>query len=217
VLAHRLAFEGKPVAVVDQPVEDRICDGRILKVSVPLLEGQLAGDQRRLAVVAIIEDLHQIPTDRIGQWRETEVVDDDEIGLGELAKERRLGLQGGVTGKLVDEPREPEAADAVVGAAGGMADGASEVTLADAGGSGDKHVEVLGDPLETGDLAEASAIETAGGLEVDVLDGVVYHTYSSYARGLDGLWGMWQWLDRAPKGRNETGRWWRRHDEYDNK
>ena len=34
-------------------------------------------------------------------------------------------------------------------------------------------------------------------------DGVVYHTYSAYARGLDGLWGMYQWLDRAPKGRNE--------------
>jgi predicted dithiol-disulfide oxidoreductase (DUF899 family) len=46
-------------------------------------------------------------------------------------------------------------------------------------------------------------------------DEVVYHTYSSYARGLDGLWGMYQWLDRAPKGRNETGIWWRRHDEYD--
>ena len=46
-------------------------------------------------------------------------------------------------------------------------------------------------------------------------DGVVYHAYSAYARGLDGLWGMYQWLDRAPKGRNETGVWWRRHDEYD--
>jgi predicted dithiol-disulfide oxidoreductase (DUF899 family) len=45
-------------------------------------------------------------------------------------------------------------------------------------------------------------------------DGIVYHTYSTYARGLDGLWGMYQWLDRAPKGRNETGIWWRRHDEY---
>jgi predicted dithiol-disulfide oxidoreductase (DUF899 family) len=47
-------------------------------------------------------------------------------------------------------------------------------------------------------------------------DGVVYHTYSAYACGLDGLWGMYQWLDRAPLGRNETGHWWRRHDEYDN-
>ncbi|HLG87831.1 MAG TPA: thioredoxin family protein [Alphaproteobacteria bacterium] len=45
-------------------------------------------------------------------------------------------------------------------------------------------------------------------------DGVVYHTYSTYARGLDGLWGMYQWLDRAPKGRNETGPWWRHHDMY---
>jgi predicted dithiol-disulfide oxidoreductase (DUF899 family) len=45
-------------------------------------------------------------------------------------------------------------------------------------------------------------------------DGVVYHTYSAYARGVDGLWGMYQWLDRAPRGRNETGLWWRRHDEY---
>jgi len=35
---------------------------------------------------------------------------------------------------------------------------------------------------------------------------------------VDGLWGMYQWLDRAPLGRNETeaGFWWRRHDEYDN-
>jgi len=46
-------------------------------------------------------------------------------------------------------------------------------------------------------------------------DGALYHTYSAYSRGVDGLWGMYQWLDRAPKGRNETGVWWRRHDEYD--
>jgi predicted dithiol-disulfide oxidoreductase (DUF899 family) len=52
-------------------------------------------------------------------------------------------------------------------------------------------------------------------------EGVVYHTYSAYARGLDGLWGVYQWLDRAPRGRNETRthdaplNWFRRHDEYD--
>ena len=45
-------------------------------------------------------------------------------------------------------------------------------------------------------------------------DGVVYHTYSAYSRGVDSLWGMYQWLDRAPKGRNETSIWMRRRDEY---
>ena len=46
-------------------------------------------------------------------------------------------------------------------------------------------------------------------------DGVVYHTYSTYSRGFDAMWGMYQWLDRAPKGRNEHGVWWRHHDKYE--
>jgi len=54
------------------------------------------------------------------------------------------------------------------------------------------------------------------GLSAFVLeDGVIYHTYSAYARGVDAIWSMYPWLDRAPKGRNETGPWLRRHDEYD--
>ena len=45
-------------------------------------------------------------------------------------------------------------------------------------------------------------------------DGVVYHTYSAYARGLDGLGDVPVARPRT-EGRNETGVWWRRHDEYD--
>jgi predicted dithiol-disulfide oxidoreductase (DUF899 family) len=66
----------------------------------------------------------------------------------------------------------------------------------------------------------ATYTREAPGMSAFVLkDGVVYHTYSAYARGLDGLWGMYQWLDRAPRGRNEAGtdgflKWLRRHDEY---
>lgn len=62
----------------------------------------------------------------------------------------------------------------------------------------------------------ATYVRDRPGMSAFVLeDGEVYHTYSTYARGLDGLWGAYQWLDRAPKGRNETGMWWRRQDEYD--
>jgi len=47
-------------------------------------------------------------------------------------------------------------------------------------------------------------------------DGVVYHTYSAFSRGVDALWNMWQWLDRAPNGRNEGDvSWFRRHDKYE--
>jgi predicted dithiol-disulfide oxidoreductase (DUF899 family) len=63
----------------------------------------------------------------------------------------------------------------------------------------------------------ATYVRDRPGMSAFVLeDGVIYHTYSTYARGLDGLWGAYQWLDRAPRGRNETGIWWRRRDEYKN-
>ena len=71
----------------------------------------------------------------------------------------------------------------------------------------------------TGTDARTYSRERPGMSAFVLEDDVVYHTFSTYARGLDGLWGMYQWLDRAPKGRNETGlwetgHWWRRHDEY---
>lgn len=62
----------------------------------------------------------------------------------------------------------------------------------------------------------ASFMRQLPGMSAFVLDdGVVYHTYSAYARGLDSLWGLYQWLDRAPKGRNESEHWVRHHDRYD--
>jgi predicted dithiol-disulfide oxidoreductase (DUF899 family) len=67
----------------------------------------------------------------------------------------------------------------------------------------------------TGTDAATYTRERPGMSAFTLEDGLVYHTYSAYARGLDGIWGMYQWLDRAPKGRNETGVWWRRNDEYE--
>jgi predicted dithiol-disulfide oxidoreductase (DUF899 family) len=64
----------------------------------------------------------------------------------------------------------------------------------------------------------ATYIRERPGMSAFALEnGVIYHTYSTYARGLDVLWGFYPWLDRAPKGRNERGLWWRRHDEYENR
>jgi predicted dithiol-disulfide oxidoreductase (DUF899 family) len=66
----------------------------------------------------------------------------------------------------------------------------------------------------TGTDAATYTRERPGMSAFVIEDGVVYHTYSTYSRGVDAIWGMYPWLDRAPKGRNETSPWWRRHDEY---
>jgi predicted dithiol-disulfide oxidoreductase (DUF899 family) len=80
-------------------------------------------------------------------------------------------------------------------------------------------------PLVLREMAAATGTDVAGylseqpGMSAFVLaDGVVYHTYSTFARGLEFLMGYYQILDRAPKGRDEgaeAGFWIRRHDEYD--
>ena len=60
--------------------------------------------------------------------------------------------------------------------------------------------------------------EQAAGMSAFALDdGVVYHTYSTYARGVEQLMGTLRILDMAPLGRNEEAPsdWWRRHDEYE--
>lgn len=79
---------------------------------------------------------------------------------------------------------------------------------ADAPGAADGHAAKCGVDLRT-------YLRELPGMSAFVLeDAAVHHAYSTYARGLDGLWGMHQWLDRAPRGRNETAPWWRRRDEY---
>jgi len=71
--------------------------------------------------------------------------------------------------------------------------------------------------LEQADVAWRNWSGEQPGMSAFALDaGVVYHTYSAYSRGFDALWTMWQWLDRAPLGRNEDDlSWFRRHDRYE--
>jgi predicted dithiol-disulfide oxidoreductase (DUF899 family) len=66
----------------------------------------------------------------------------------------------------------------------------------------------------TGTDPATSPRERRGMSAFALVDGGVYHTYSAFARGVDGLWGMYQWLDRAPKGRNEHDFWIRHRDAY---
>ena len=91
-----------------------------------------------------------------------------------------------------------------------------------AGGSDAQEWRLRGDGGPVAQIAAMTGTDVATytrdrpGLSAFVLEGgAVYHAYSTYARGLDGLWGAYQWLDRAPKGRNESGIWWRHRDAYD--
>ncbi len=99
--------------------------------------------------------------------------------------------------------------------------GEVEYNYRKSGHSSRKDIEEQAEPPEGKKIAATTGTDwatytrEAPGMSAFALeDGVVYHTYSAFARGVDGLWGMYQWLDRAPQGRNESDFWIRRHDEY---
>jgi predicted dithiol-disulfide oxidoreductase (DUF899 family) len=88
----------------------------------------------------------------------------------------------------------------------------------------DYHVSFTPDELKAGKvqynyrLAEWSGSE-APGISIFLKDGdKIYHTYSTYERGLDMLNVAYHYMDLVPKGRDEgndgVGEWLRRHDEY---
>ena len=97
-------------------------------------------------------------------------------------------------------------------------------------GGAEYNFEPTGDATPLFDVDSGFLYDTARGSGADIReflqerpgmstfvleDGVVYHSYSAYARGLDGLWGAYQWMDRAPFGRHGDDHAWVRHDEYE--
>ena len=59
-LAHALAGKGQPVSVMDESVQNSIGQGRIADGLVPVLDRELAGDDRGAAAVAVFEDFQQV-------------------------------------------------------------------------------------------------------------------------------------------------------------
>ena len=85
----------------------------------------------------------------------------------------------------------------------------------------DRLYRLEADPGLVGETAASAGVDLEGflqeapGMSAFALDdGVVYHAYSTYARGLDGLWGAYQWLDRTPLGRNGDEQRWVHRDKY---
>ncbi|EGV20644.1 hypothetical protein ThimaDRAFT_0422 [Thiocapsa marina 5811] len=166
--AHRLAFEGDPVGVVDQSVEDRIGEGGIPDQVVPMLEGQLAGDERGALAVAVVEQLEQIAPSLGVQPHEPPVVDQQQIGVGEAAHELGEAAVGVGEAQFLEQARGAQIARGETLSARLLCQGARQPRLPDAGRAEDQAIETLADPLAGGQLGDQGAIQTAWGGVIDV-------------------------------------------------
>jgi hypothetical protein len=73
--------------VVKQPIQDRIPEGGIADDLVPVIDGDLAGEQGSPVPVAVIEHLEEIVASHIVQGREPPVVQDERVSAGEALKQ----------------------------------------------------------------------------------------------------------------------------------
>jgi len=101
--SHGGSFEGDGVSVVYEPIEDGVPEGGLADDIVPVLERELAGDAGSVAAVAVFEDFEEVAALRIGQGREPEVVEDEEVDLAEALEEPGIGPVGASEREFVEE------------------------------------------------------------------------------------------------------------------
>ena len=99
------------MALVHEPIEDRVRQRRLAEVRVPLIDRQLADDHRGLGSDPIVEDLEQMrPVLRRGR-RQPPVIERDQVDLGGLAQERRVAALGMCDPQVLEQPRQSPVPD----------------------------------------------------------------------------------------------------------
>jgi len=168
---HGITGELDFVCVMDQAVEDGVGKGRLIDVGVPFRDGELARDNGGRLAVTVVDDLEEISLGLITERGEAEVVDDEELDLGEASEEAAFFLERFGFDEFVDETRQTEVSNREVLPARGLSERTGDVALAHAGRATDEDIESLLDPTEVHQARPQSAIEASCSALIDILDG----------------------------------------------
>ena len=94
------------MGIVQETVEDGVAEGRVTDEVVPVLDGELAGEDGATASVAVVEDFEEVVAALAGEGSEPPVVEDEEGGPGEPLDEAGIGAVALGEGEFVEETGE---------------------------------------------------------------------------------------------------------------
>jgi hypothetical protein len=158
------------MGAMDDAVENGVSQRGITDDFMPAIDGDLAGDQQRPPVVAIVDDLEQITTlFGIERFRPP-IVDDQQAGAFERGHQPRQPAFAARLGEVGEQARGALVEHRKALTAGLVAESASQPRLADTGRPDQAKMMMLANPLTARELEEESPVEAAVGAEVDVLD-----------------------------------------------
>ena len=126
--------------MVDQTIEDGIGERRISKGLMPVLDGELARDDRGAAVVAIFQQFQQIPAVFISECGEPPIIEDQHIGLRQGSHQLPIASIPLGNGPLLQEPGQAEGEGCKACTAGPLAQSASDPRFAHARWPRDQYV-----------------------------------------------------------------------------
>lgn len=157
--------------LVDEAIEDRVGQSGVADGFVPVVEGELAGDEGSSSAMAILEDFEQVAALGVGEGSEAEVIEEEEFGAGEPIKETRVGAIATSDGQVSEEAGETEVASGEALPTGAVSESTGEKAFTGAGGAGDEHDLVSADPVAASQAEQEGLVQAARRAEVDVLDG----------------------------------------------
>jgi len=122
--AQRRPLQLDAVGAVDQAVADGVGEGGVADDLVPGLDGELAGDEGRSALVAVLDDLQEVAALLVLEGSETPVVDDEQLGAGQAGEEPAVGAVASGDGEFLIQTRGAQVLGGEAGAAGALGEGA---------------------------------------------------------------------------------------------
>src|SRR2546422_8189922 len=158
------------MGVVKEAIADRVRHRGVPEVLVPLVGRELACDDRRPGLAAILQDLEQVAPVLIPQRAEAPVLEHEDVDASELAEEADVGAVGMSEGEFVEEPGHAAVERPISLAAGLLGKGAGKEALPRPRRPGDQELLVFVDPAAGGELTDDGLVELAAGWVVDRLD-----------------------------------------------
>ncbi len=170
---HGFSFEGYFVGVVDESVEDGIGQRGVSDGFVPVVEGNLGGDEGGACLVSVFDYLEEVSAVLVRQDHRCPVIEDEELCFGECVHEFGIASVGFGHAEFLEQSAGAVVLNAESFAAGFVSKGAGEVGFPDSGGAGDEEIVVLANPLAGGQGEHDGFVESASSLVVDVFEGGV--------------------------------------------
>lgn len=168
--SHAVAGEGEAVRIVNETVEDGVSDGRITDGLVPLIDGELAGDDGGCLAMAILENFQQVASFLDVQDGQAPVVENEEPGAFDGFENAGVPPVAPRKGESLEEARGAVIHDAAIIAAGLVAKSAGDPALAQASRAGDQQILMTTDPTAIDKVGHDGGVDPTGRAHVDVFD-----------------------------------------------